>query len=100
MLKTLAIGIVRVYQRSLSRIAPGSCRFEPTCSEYAVQALERHGVIYGTWLAVKRVARCNPFFSGGLDPVPPPRATNPASEEALPHRTANCNSNREQEPLR
>lgn len=49
----------------------GACRFTPTCSQYAIEAIEVHGAIKGSWLAFKRIMRCNPFFKGGFDPVPP-----------------------------
>jgi putative membrane protein insertion efficiency factor len=64
------IGIVRVYQRLISPLLPPSCRFYPSCSAYAVTALERHGAARGSWLAARRLARCHPFNPGGLDPVP------------------------------
>ncbi|MHA0037283.1 membrane protein insertion efficiency factor YidD [Deinococcus sp. PESE-13] len=62
---------VRWYQRVLSPRKPApTCRFSPTCSEYAAQALEKHGTLRGSWLALWRVLRCNPLVPGGLDPVP------------------------------
>jgi putative membrane protein insertion efficiency factor len=64
------VGIVRVYQRLVSPLLPPSCRFYPSCSAYAVTALARHGAAKGSWLAVRRLARCHPFHPGGLDPVP------------------------------
>jgi putative membrane protein insertion efficiency factor len=64
------VGIVRVYQRLISPLLPPSCRFYPSCSAYAVTALERHGAARGSWLAARRLARCHPFHPGGLDPVP------------------------------
>ncbi len=66
-------GLVRVYQVTLSPFIGQQCRFEPTCSHYALQALEAHGALRGSWLAVKRVARCHPFHPGGFDPVQPVR---------------------------
>jgi hypothetical protein len=73
-----AAGLVRLYQMVLSplqRLAgPGAgCRFAPGCSEYARQALLAHGLVRGSWLAVRRLARCHPFNPGGCDPVPEPR---------------------------
>ncbi len=65
------IFIIRIYQNALSPFFPPSCRFYPTCSHYAVEALETHGFFCGTFLAAKRIIRCNPFNKGGLDPVPP-----------------------------
>lgn len=61
---------IRGYQRAISPLLPRSCRFYPTCSTYALTSVERFGVARGGWLAVKRIARCNPFNPGGFDPVP------------------------------
>lgn len=63
-------GLIRVYQRYISPFLPPSCRYRPSCSEYARQAILRYGVLRGSWLAVRRIARCHPFSSGGWDPVP------------------------------
>ena len=64
-----AIGLVRLYQLTLSPMLPSSCRFYPSCSEYTRQALERYGFARGTWLGAKRLARCHPLNPGGYDPV-------------------------------
>lgn len=64
------IGLVRLYQRLLSPLLGPRCRFHPTCSTYAIQALERHGAVRGSWLAVRRIVRCHPLNEGGFDPVP------------------------------
>jgi putative membrane protein insertion efficiency factor len=64
------VGAVRAYQLLLSPLLPPSCRFYPSCSAYAVTALERHGAARGSWLTARRLARCHPFHPGGLDPVP------------------------------
>jgi putative membrane protein insertion efficiency factor len=69
-MKRLVIGLIGIYQRALSPLLPPACRFTPTCSEYAREAVERHGAARGSWLAVKRIARCHPFVAGGYDPVP------------------------------
>ena len=61
---------LRLYRLTLSPLLPRSCRFEPTCSTYAVEAIRRHGVVQGGWLAVRRVLRCQPRSAGGIDPVP------------------------------
>jgi putative membrane protein insertion efficiency factor len=64
------IAAVRVYQREISPKHPPCCRFTPTCSHYAVEALERHGAVRGTWLTLRRLVRCRPGAAGGADPVP------------------------------
>jgi len=66
----LAMGLIKLYQNTVSKILPPVCRFQPTCSQYAFQAIKRHGFIRGSWLAAKRIGRCNPFSEGGYDPVP------------------------------
>lgn len=70
-LKRLFLLLIRGYQILISPLLPSSCRFQPTCSQYGYEAIETHGALRGGWMAVKRVLRCNPFFSGGYDPVPP-----------------------------
>ncbi|WP_199440602.1 membrane protein insertion efficiency factor YidD [Umezawaea beigongshangensis] len=64
---------IRVYQRFISPLLPPSCRFYPSCSAYAVEALTVHGALRGSWLTIRRLARCGPWHPGGLDPVPPRR---------------------------
>ena len=66
----LAVALVTVYQWVVSPYLPRTCRFAPTCSEYARIALQSHGVARGTWLAIRRLARCHPFHPGGFDPPP------------------------------
>lgn len=61
---------IRFYKQFISPFTPPSCRFTPTCSTYAMQAIKRHGPFKGTWLAIKRIARCNPWGGSGYDPVP------------------------------
>ena len=63
--------LVRAYQITVSPLLGPRCRFYPTCSHYALEALEMHGAISGSWLTLKRVGRCHPFCEGGYDPVPP-----------------------------
>ena len=70
-LTRLVWALVKLYKTVLSPILPPACRFHPTCSEYALEALERHGLIRGGWLALGRIARCHPWNDGGFDPVPP-----------------------------
>jgi len=69
-LSWLLIGLVRAWQVALSTVLGPSCRFHPSCSAYAVEALERHGAWRGGWLVLRRLSRCHPFHEGGLDPVP------------------------------
>ena len=64
------IRLIAAYQRVLSPYMPGACRYEPTCSHYAQDAIERHGLLRGGWLATKRLARCQPWGGRGYDPVP------------------------------
>lgn len=61
---------IRFYQRSISPLTPPACRFTPTCSQYAVEAIRKHGPFKGFWLAVKRISRCHPWGGSGYDPVP------------------------------
>ena len=72
-----AIAVIRFYQRWISPLLPPACRFEPSCSVYAADAIELHGLWRGGWLAFRRILRCQPFSRGGIDPVPLPstRAT-------------------------
>ena len=70
-----AVGLLRLYKILLSPLFAGSCRFVPSCSDYAREAIVEHGVIRGTWLAACRLGRCHPFGSSGFDPVPPRRSS-------------------------
>ncbi len=70
MIRFLLVLLVKAYRRLVSPLLPPACRFYPTCSSYAVTALERHGALKGSWLAARRLARCHPFHPGGIDPVP------------------------------
>ena len=72
LMKTLLIGFVRLY-RLIPRFGPSPCRFQPSCSTYALDALEQHGALRGTWLTLRRLGRCHPFHAGGFDPVPAPQ---------------------------
>lgn len=64
------VALIRFYQICISPFFPPACRFTPTCSAYALEALRRHGLLKGSWLAVKRILRCHPWNKGGYDPVP------------------------------
>ena len=68
--RTALILLVRAYQVALSPLLPASCRYYPSCSTYAIEALERHGALRGGWLTLRRLARCKPVRPGGYDPVP------------------------------
>jgi hypothetical protein len=63
------VGLIRVYQVAASPF-PSPCRYSPTCSTYAIEALERHGIVRGGWFALRRLSRCHPFGGSGVDPVP------------------------------
>ena len=66
----MAVQVLRFYKAAVSPLLPSACRYVPTCSVYAREAIERHGLKRGAWLALRRLARCHPFRSGGVDPVP------------------------------
>ncbi|MEX1364596.1 MAG: membrane protein insertion efficiency factor YidD [Nannocystaceae bacterium] len=72
MVARLMVGIIRVYQRFVSPMLGPRCRFYPSCSGYACDALHQHGALRGSWLSARRIARCHPFHPGGYDPVPAP----------------------------
>ena len=69
-MKYLLIQVIRGYRLLISPLFPPTCRFQPTCSNYAITAIARFGVVKGSWLAAKRILRCHPFHPGGYDPVP------------------------------
>ncbi len=70
-MKDALIKFIRFYQRRISPLFPPKCRYYPTCSQYAIEAIQVHGLLKGSLLAFKRLMRCNIFFPGGVDPVPP-----------------------------
>ena len=62
--------LIRFYQGAISPFTPATCRYLPTCSSYSIEALQKHGIIYGGWLAIKRIVSCHPWGGSGYDPVP------------------------------
>ncbi|MBG0747674.1 membrane protein insertion efficiency factor YidD [Planktothrix agardhii 1029] len=70
-MKTLLITLIKGYRLLISPLFPPVCRFHPTCSQYAIEALETFGIVQGSWLALKRILRCHPYHPGGYDPIPP-----------------------------
>ena len=87
-MKFLLIALLRGYKFLISPLLPPACRFYPTCSVYAVEAVERFGVFRGSWLAVKRILRCHPWHPGGYDPVPGLENTPQVDTNLDPH--INC----------
>ena len=70
LLKYILIALIRFYQGAISPLTPPSCRFVPTCSQYAIEAIQRYGAFKGGWLTLKRLSRCHPWGGSGFDPVP------------------------------
>jgi uncharacterized protein len=70
-MKYVLIGLLKAYRFAISPLYGQVCRYHPTCSAYALEAVQKHGAMRGTWLAMRRVARCHPWAAGGFDPVPP-----------------------------
>lgn len=68
-MKRALLATIRFYQRFISPIKPPTCRFYPSCSNYTFQAIEKYGALKGTWLGIKRIAKCHPFHKGGFDPL-------------------------------
>lgn len=79
---SLAVALIAVYQYGISPVLPASCRFHPSCSAYAIEAIRRFGLAGGGWLAAKRVARCHPWGACGEDPVPHTLDTTPVGQRA------------------
>lgn len=75
-MRRLLTGLVRFYQLAMSPYIAPSCRYTPTCSEYTIESIEKHGIFRGTWLALRRIGRCHPGFEGGYDPVPEKKPSN------------------------
>ncbi len=68
-MKGLALVLIKLYQLTISRVLPSSCRFVPTCSEYTYEAISRFGIFKGMWLGARRISRCHPLNKGGYDPI-------------------------------
>ena len=69
-MRRVALILIRIYQLTISRTMPSSCRFTPSCSQYGYEAIEKYGIFKGGWMAIKRIGRCHPLHPGGYDPVP------------------------------
>ncbi len=69
-MRRVAMGLIRLYQLTLSQLLPSSCQYLPSCSQYGYEAYAKYGVFRGTWMTAWRIARCNPWSKGGYDPVP------------------------------
>ncbi len=69
-MRKLAMGMIRIYQVTISQSLPSTCRYLPTCSQYTYEAIEKYGIIKGIWLGARRISTCHPFHPGGYDPVP------------------------------
>lgn len=81
-MRKLLIAIIKVYKVAISPFIGRHCRFQPTCSSYAIEAIDKHGLLRGGWLAVKRIGRCHPWNAGGYDPLPPCPDDHVCSENA------------------
>lgn len=81
-MRRLLLAPIRFYQRVISPLTPRSCRYEPTCSHYAAEAIERFGPLRGGWLALKRIFSCHPWSAGGFDPVPDRHVTDTSGRHA------------------
>lgn len=84
LLAHVLVSPIRFYQRFISPALPASCRYYPTCSAYAVESLQMHGALRGSWLGIRRVARCHPWHTGGFDPVLSPRERSSPVGSSLP----------------
>ncbi|MBK5937956.1 membrane protein insertion efficiency factor YidD [Halochromatium roseum] len=85
----LVRGSIRAYQLFLSPLLGNHCRFYPTCSQYAIEAVEQHGVLRGLWLGVRRLLRCHPWHPGGVDPVPPANRSTVQDTRSAPPSSTN-----------
>lgn len=89
-MQRLLIGLIRAYQSTLSPVLGGACRFSPTCSDYAMQAIRQHGAGRGSYLTLRRLLRCHPFCQGGHDPVPAGPANSSGSPMTPPGTTTDA----------
>lgn len=92
-MKQVLIALLRVYRFAISPMFGQTCRYYPSCSAYAIEALQVHGAVRGSWLAVKRVARCHPWTPGGVDHVPPRKP-----ERTSPRRPSQSGTSRANQP--
>lgn len=92
-MKRLLLAIIRAYQYLLSPWVGNQCRFYPTCSHYAAEAIQRHGAVKGSWLAMRRIAKCHPWHPGGFDAVPGSSNPRPEHDQHVQHE-----KNKEQQP--
>lgn len=86
-MKLILVALIRVYQYTISPLLGPKCRFYPSCSNYALEALQVHGVLRGSWLAIRRLSKCHPLHPGGNDPVPP---LSPRKDQTGPHSKTSC----------
>src|SRR5690554_1483117 len=84
-LQAVFVGFIRLYQLLISPILGPRCRFVPTCSEYAIQAIKRFGVVKGSWLAIRRIIKCHPGNPGGFDPIPGDELQSDSTHESSEH---------------
>ncbi|WP_163655682.1 membrane protein insertion efficiency factor YidD [Listeria sp. PSOL-1] len=76
-MQKLFLGMIRFYRKCISPLKPPTCRFYPTCSEYGIEAIKKHGALKGGFLTLKRISKCHPFHKGGIDLVPPKKENRP-----------------------
>ena len=81
-MRKILIGLIRIYQYAISPFLPPHCRYTPTCSTYAVEAIGRFGILRGGWMALRRIGRCHPWHEGGHDPVPEVKKLNNTNERS------------------
>ncbi|MBY6064232.1 membrane protein insertion efficiency factor YidD [Pseudidiomarina sediminum] len=81
-LRAIPIGCIRCYQWFISPLLGPRCRFQPTCSQYAIEAIQKHGIMRGFWLASKRISKCHPGHPGGFDPVPTKNSASESTKES------------------